>query len=383
MIFSKMSTLKPLLESNKGQHLTAYIPNDQNIFVLRRQLREVIDTSYEYLAPVMNPDALVRFMAPLHNAIEDSKLLKNLKGNVGIFRNENSFRILCLPVAVEQTCVVATSFHVKPLLRWLQADREFLLLGISDNFASLYLGNQSSLNLIDTIIFPKIQRSNLSLNSYLDLKKSRFSLQTFGKTATWLNDWILDQTKNTKPLFFVAGPKDLTTIFLKECAYKNKSTKSIWPSFAQDQLPLICEEIRSQLKDMIKKDLEKALMEFYQAEDMNLANKNIFQIAKAAIKGKVKKLIIADGINIFGKLDKKTGGLSIHPTHLDHEDDDLLDDLAQQVLSHGGEVLVAPRDEIPKGRPILAILDSPSHSDPIEKYSNSHGTESKIERSIL
>ena len=61
--------------------------------------------------------------------------------------------------------------------------------------------------------------------------------------------------------------------------------------------------------------------------------KNIFQIAKAAVQGKIRKLIVADGIQIFGKLDKHTGGVSINPAHLDHEDDDLLDDLSQNRFS--------------------------------------------------
>lgn len=91
-----------------------------------------------------------------------------------------------------------------------------------------------------------------------------------------------------------------------------------------------------------------------------MAKKNIFQIAKAAVQGRIKKLIIADGINIFGKVDKKTGGLAIHPVDLDHEDDDILDDLAQTVLASGGEVVIAPREEIPKGRPILAIIEHSS-----------------------
>ncbi|MBY0383581.1 hypothetical protein K2X05_00350, partial [bacterium] len=43
---------------------------------------------------------------------------KNIKGAVP------------LPIDIENVSVVSTSFHVKPLLRWLQADREFLLLGI-------------------------------------------------------------------------------------------------------------------------------------------------------------------------------------------------------------------------------------------------------------
>jgi hypothetical protein len=90
---------------------------------------------------------------------------------------------------------------------------------------------------------------------------------------------------------------------------------------------------------------------------MNLAQKNIFQIAKAAIQGRIRKLIVADEIRIFGKLDLKTGGMAIHPFDLDHEDDDILDDLAQTVLAQGGEVVLASRDEIPKGRPVLAILN--------------------------
>ncbi len=66
---------------------------------------------------------------------------------------------------------------------------------------------------------------------------------------------------------------------------------------------------------------------------------------------------MTDEMSIFGTIDKKTGGLALHSFDLDHEDDCILDDLAQMVLSQGGEVVIAKRDEIPKGRPILAILD--------------------------
>jgi hypothetical protein len=41
---------------------------------------------------------------------------------------------------------------------------------------------------------------------------------------------------------------------------------------------------------------------------------------------------------------------------MDHEDDDVLDDLAQKVLLAGGEVVVVERDQIPEQRSILAVL---------------------------
>lgn len=382
MLASKMSILKPLIESKEGQHLTAYLINDQNIIHLKRQLRETLEMAYVYLTPVMNPDDLVRFVAPIHSAIEDTKLLKNLKGNVGLFRNENSFRILSLPVPVEQTCVVATSFHVKPLLRWMQVDREFLFLGISEGSASLYQGNQNSFNLIDTIIFPAILLKSTDPDTYQDLKKSRLKSLKYDETTEWLNEWLFGLTKESKPPLFVAGQKVLTNVFLKDTSYQNTRRQPVWTSFSQEKATEICSEIRSILKKDAKKDLEQALMEFYQAEDLNLANKNIFQIAKATIKGKVLKLIIADGINIFGKIDKKSGGLSIHPTHLDHEDDDILDDLAQEVLAQGGEVVVASREEIPKGRPILAILERPD-SELSKFYTNYSKQNLKAERSVI
>ena len=382
MIASKMSVLKPLIESNEGQHLTAYLTNDRNIFHLRRQLRETLETAYEYLAPVMEPEALVRFVAPIHSVIEDKKLLKNLKGNVGLFRNENSFRILSLPVAVEQTCVVATSFHVKPLLRWMQSDREFLFLGIGEESASLYHGNQNSFKLVETLIFPAALQKTAYPDSYEGLKKLRLKSLKYEETTEWLNDWIFSLTKTLKPMLFVAGQRELTSPFLRHCPYPNTRRQAVWPSFSQEKAAEICLEIRSLLKKEARKDLEHALMEFYQAEDLNLANKNIFQIAKAAIEGKVKKLIIADGINIFGKIDRKSGGLSIHPADLDHEDDDILDDLAQEVLAHGGEVVVASRHEIPKGRPILAIFDRPD-SERAEHHSAQTGHELNLQRSSV
>lgn len=147
MLASKTSLLKPLIASQGGLHLTAYLTHNHNIFPLTKQLRETLETAYEYLGPISKPDALAKFVAPIRNTLEDRSLLKGFKGNVGLFRNEKTFRILSLPVPVEPTRVVATSFHVKPLLRWMQVDREFLLLGISDGFASLYQGNRESLQL--------------------------------------------------------------------------------------------------------------------------------------------------------------------------------------------------------------------------------------------
>lgn len=329
MLSSKRMTLKPLLESNEGIHLTAYLVNNGDLVDLKSQLQEAISQSYLWLNPVMSPDERTKFLEPLHSLLLDAQILKQMKGNIGLFRNQDSFRILNIPIDVEQTCQVATSFHVKPLLRWLQTDQDFLLLGLEQNSAQLYIGSQDSLKFVDSIPFPDAA----------------------------INDWIAGLTRNINPKLFVAGQEELVATLKQSLNYKNLVEQPIAHHFDPEKLAEICESIRVILKQDSKRLIEKALYEFHFAEEGNRTQKNIFQIAKAVVKGRVRKLIVSDEINIFGKIDLKSGGLAIHPFDLDHEDDDILDDLAQMVLSQGGEVIVASRNEIPKGRPILAILD--------------------------
>jgi hypothetical protein len=347
MLISKRLTLKPLMESSEGVHLTAYLVNRGQLSHLRTQLRQTIDQTYEWLKPIMTTEEIHRFLEPIDGLLIDSSILRKMKGNVGIFRNEGSFRVLNIPVEVEQTCQVATSFHVKPLLKWLQVDQDFLLLGFERQAAHLYLGSQDSLRLVDSVLFPDSVKSPDDLGDYASLND----------TFSWMNDWIAELTRATKPKLFLAGEGALVEQMLKKLAYKQTVRTAVAQRFGKQSLGEICSTIRRILRTDSKQSIESALLEFRIAEEENRARKNIFQISKAVVQGKVRKLIVTDDLNIFGKIDKKSGGISIHPFDQDHEDDDILDDLAQMVLNQGGEVIVAARGDIPKGRPILAILD--------------------------
>lgn len=285
-----------------------------------------------------------KFIDPIERLLKESSVLKKIKTDIGLFRTADSFRILSIPVDVQTSCIVATSFHVKPLLRWIQFDRDFLLLALQGNTAQLYIGNQHSFQKIDEIAF--LQSANLV------------------KAAELINDRLANITTKHAPPLFIAGAKSKSAEIIKRIKYKNLINLPIQVSISKTNLNKVFNEIKHLFKKEADEQLSKTLSEFRIADEINLTRKNIFQIAKAAVQGRVKKLIIAEGINVFGKMDKKTGGLAIHPFDLDHEDDDLLDDIAQEVLLQRGEVIVASREDMPKGRPILAILAS---HDQIEK----------------
>lgn len=347
MLTSKQNLLKPLLESKDGVHLTAYLVNRGDLIDLKSQVRTSIEEAYEWLSHVMTIDERKKFLDPLDSLLTDARIFRQMKGNIGLFRNKDLFRVLNIPVDVKQTCQVATSFHVKPLLRWLQGDEDFLLFGVEKELASIYLGSQTSLRQINSILFPKAQPT------------SRYPSVEFN----WIDDWISAMTRNSKPKIFFAGDPLLVDSLQKNLNYPKLVNSVVSESFGSHNINDVCNQIRQILKIEAKRNLEKSILEFRFAEEGNRAKKNIFQISKAVVQGRVRKLIVTDELNIFGKIDPKTGGLSIHPLDMDHEDDCILDDLAQMVLSQGGEVVIARRDEIPKGRPILAILDDDTEED--------------------
>jgi hypothetical protein len=340
MILQRLESLKPIIESKNGLHLTAYVQKSEGNETTRQQLAQMLRSASEQLSETLEQEDLRRFLAPLQSFLRDEKLLGELKGNIGIFRNSSSFRVLNVPVEVENLCVVATSFHVKPLLRWMQLDREFLLLGLKDRSAALYRGNLHSLRFLDATL--------LSANG-------RNSQVT--EIADWLKDWLTRFSETAPPRLFLAGNRGLSEALFRVLDYPNLHPRTVCNNFKQEDTAALAQTIRSLLRGEARRTLERSLLEFHCAEDLNLGKKNLFQVAKAVVEGKVRKLIIADGIQIFGRLNRHTGGLSLNHIDSGLKDDDILDDLAQLVLSQGGEVIVARKEEIPKGTPALAILE--------------------------
>ncbi|MCB0419495.1 MAG: hypothetical protein KDD61_00765, partial [Bdellovibrionales bacterium] len=209
---------------------------------------------------------------------------------------------------------------------------------------------------IDTILFPEVLNTENLEENYHDLKLKRLQEANFDETIEWINEWLYQIAGKNKIPLFIAGAPNLTKKLFTKLRFLRVNKKAILNSFHRNRSIDAIAEARFLLQMETQMMLEKSIVEFYWAEDMNLGKKDIYQIAKAAVHGRIRKLIVANDVQIFGKLNKLTGGLRINPAHLDHEDDDLLDDLSQTVLACGGEVIVVPSNQIPKGIPILAIL---------------------------
>ena len=92
--------------------------------------------------------------------------------------------------------------------------------------------------------------------------------------------------------------------------------------------------------------LKAADDDYQQAFSKGFGSDNLAEVAKAALAGRVARLLIESERQIPGRLDLKTG--KIKPGNLsDPHIDDMLDDLGDLVAEKGGEILVIPSESMP------------------------------------
>lgn len=358
MITASHRTLKDLVDSKDGIHLSIYINGDVGALHLKKKLNSFIKEAESHLSEILSDKEIYLFLQPLRTyAADDSHhLLRGRKGSLGLFLKNDFFKAIEIPMPIEDIAVTADSFHIKPLIMWAQQDHEFILVGINPEGAHFYKGTQTEVKKIDQITHPVGDKSEVDF------------------MMKWLGNWIDYLTRKTNTLVFVIADKKSCKQLSKHIRTKEALPTLFQTAFSEGKMNAKLSKIRSLIKLSSQTRVNQILKEFDLHLKMNTAKTNIFQIAKAAVKGRIRKLLVAEDFNIFGRLDKKHGGLALHPQEMNHEDDCLLDDIAQTVLLNGGEVSVVKREEMPYGRPILAVL----HDNPSSVFAETH----RVNRSL-
>jgi hypothetical protein len=356
--------LEPLIQSEGGLHFSAYIANYFGAPPVRSQIEEAIKVASEDIRPVLSREDRKKFLRPIHELLTDGKTLSTIRGNIGIFRSKNFFRVLHVPVHVEEFSTVASSFHVKPLLRWMQDDRAFRLVIAGEKTGGLYFGTQHSLRHMDSFVPKKSGRlsSLVRLSKFWEKSQVRDQEQVRREFLAWLEARLSDDPRTVAPPLFVVGSQEMQDFLSHHLPYADMR---MMDENGRD-LAKILAKIRGLLREEAQTWFLGVLRDFRVAEALDRTESNVFRIAKAAKRGLVKKLFVAADRKLFGKLHARSGSLTLHPADIDHEDEDVLDDIAQTVVRRGGEVLVVPARKIPGGHSLLAISEPEDSSGPFK-----------------
>lgn len=88
-------------------------------------------------------------LMPLNNLVSDSEFWNHTLDGLAVLFSPDYFEIYRLPNSFAEIAISADSFHVKPLLKFMQTTDRYNVLSLSLNSVKLYEGSRHDLYEID------------------------------------------------------------------------------------------------------------------------------------------------------------------------------------------------------------------------------------------
>jgi hypothetical protein len=300
----------------------------------RVRLRELLRRASELLGTGLDGAAIDRLLLPV---AERARGEWPRSRGVAFLRSQRVDAAFALPVGVPDLAIVAPTFHVKPLLETLDGHRQFFMLVLGERAARLLDGTGGGSVLIEGAIAATPGAGALEPLAAIDEAVGRILRDTGA------------------PLVLV-GPQRLRSRYRKVSRYE-------W---------LLPDDIDADVEQVHGADLRpaaqalvaahrvavesEASVRFVSAEAMGCASDDLDRVARAATAGAVRLLIHREGAHAWGRLDPRTGACFVRGEQREAGDADVIDDLCELTLVHGGDVVQVAPERMPSDAPVAAVI---------------------------
>ncbi len=338
---------------------------------LAKQLKETLSEQYSTID-------VKKILEPFESLGNEKEFWNHTLDGLAVLGSTEFFKVIKLPVSVQELAIVADSFHTKPLRQYLQSVDHYYVLGLSLHEIRLFEGNRHSLVEIDLpsdfprtiteVLGDELTDKHTTVASYggvggessamhhghggkkdeVDIDAERF----FNIIAKTVHE---NYSKPTGwPLILAALPEH-HSLFQKLSKYPLLLQKGINvnpDAISIEKLVNLAWKIMEpdyllKLKDLVKK--------FEQAKANNLGSDNVKEVVEAAQEGRVDTILIEKDRVIAERLRNKNTGTFKQADSTKPKLDDLLDDIGELVTKMGGKVMFIPSEEMPAKTGIAAI----------------------------
>lgn len=313
--------------------------------------------------------------APFYGLADDRAFWNHTLDGLAVLAASDLFKVYRLQRPVPERIVLADSFHTKPLLRILQSADRYQILGINRQRLRLFEGNRDALDEIEPA--PGVPRTATEVvgekTGDPERKNRVYGPASSGATTRHGTDVRQDEIDRDTERFFRAvdravleehsRPSGLPLLlaalpehhhlfraisrnpFLAAEAIDTHADDLSIDALRERAWQLILPRYLKRLGDLIER--------FTAARSAGLGADDLAEIARAAVSGRIATLLIEAERVIPGTLDAATGAIGLvgEPRT---DADDLLDDIAEQALKTGSEVVVVPAERMPTGTGIAA-----------------------------
>jgi hypothetical protein len=290
---------------------------------------------------------------------------------LGVFAAPGALHSYWMPMAVEETLVVGDRFHVKPLLKLLAANRRYLVLTVSAKQARLYEGTAFSLDEIASKDFPVLRddlleskgrsytesavRGNSSPVFHGHGHPSEFKKDEATRFFRLVDERLLATFHDDQLPLVLAGSVPYLPLYREVSGYPSLVAESVEGNFDQGHPDDLHARTWPVMAGHLAGFESEVLAEHDKAVSRGQASAELSTLGKAAVQGRIRRLLLADGSHVWGSLDGETGEVTVHDQN-QVGDDDVLDDLAELTLRRGGEVLLLDRERLPARAAAAALM---------------------------
>ena len=367
--------MQRLLAPSSAPCVSIYLPTSRRYPEKRQdptRYRDLVNRAQALLGESTATPPAAATMVETLRTLEGSPHWEYSLDGLAVFLSADLATAYRLPLTVPERAIVADSFHVKPLIRFLHSNARYFVLSVSQNAVSLYEGSPFGAATVDLRTLPQSLRDAIVIPEYDRAVTAHGSGQ--GGVAFHGRGSGKEETKESLLKYFRAIDKGLREFLRDERApLLLASVKYYHPIYREANtyphlLPEMLEgnyehangdRIHGEAWPLVSAGFERQLAEWaerYRALAGNgLASDDIDAIAVAALGGRVRAVLAAEGETVWGKLDRATGRVTYHDRQIGAEDDDLLDDLCEECLKRGAEVYEVARAAMPTASPIAAV----------------------------
>ena len=303
---------------------------------------------------------------------EDALFWEGATESMAILGDEEECIVYKLPVNVKSLAIVSDSFYIKPLLRSFQSNGHYHVLGLNrDNFV-LFEADRYGITEIP------VDARDATMEGVLGTEKTapHLSVASIGgdqsmyhghggakderkvdqeKFFRHVDTFVLEQYSNKQkiPLILVS-PDEHQGEFRK--LSKNNYLIDEGIKIDGDALDKknLYEKVQDVIQELFKKELKDRMATFSEAHAKDLGSDDVVQIGRAIAEGKVASLYLEENTVHPGRFDPQLGTV-VQGEIADPRVGDVYDDMAEVVLSRGGEVLILEKDEMPTERDLAAV----------------------------
>jgi hypothetical protein len=297
---------------------------------------------------------------------------KQGSSGLALFHARDHHVVFHLPMSVPERAVVADSFHVRPLLEYLHANQHYFLLLLGGEHAQLFKGNMSGLVPIDAAHWPVAQSDVVGEKEHerqVSVRSTGHGVGFYGRQRSdgardeeqaqflrQVDRQVTQALADERAPLVVAAPDRQYSAYVAISGHPRLLREGVHGNFVSASGRELHERAWPIVQRYVAELEERVLQRYHAGGAADHSSADVSFIARAAVQGRVRELLLARGAALCGTLDRATGALELDNAKPAQTQEDVLDDLAEAVLLRGGDVLMFDAARMPTESPVAATL---------------------------